>query len=916
MTQPPATASSPRCAAATVLSAAARAVIIRAIEDNDGGEVFFVGRAGPDRIADDVLPCAFGNQDAVPALTSLAEAGDVVIHNHPSGGLQPSHQDIEIASALGERSVGFYIIDNACENAFVVTPAFEAPAPAVLDPDRMDELLGREGFLARAMDNYEFRPEQINMARAVCRAFNEDAVCVIEAGTGTGKSMAYLLPAVLWALENKEKVVVSTNTINLQEQLIHKDLPMLARRLGPKFRAELLKGRGNYLCLRRLEEVREHGQDLLGSGFANELKELMSWAKATPDGSLSDLAFRPATELWDEIKSEADNCPRTRCARYRDCFYYNARRRASAANILVANHALLLTDLALRLTTGNYTEAAVLPPFHRLVLDEGHNIEEAATRAFSAQVTVTGLRRMCRRWANPERRGMGVLSAFIRRLREAVEAEADWPVLEAAQAIVYEHLQPGSEELATVASEVCERMLPPLMDSAREESGAFADPARITQLRITGEVAASPLWLEHIEPLTRQMHAAISHFTAQADRLSVELKKLSKSAREKIASAALQVESHAGRMRLAGEQIGQFLKRDDNLCVWLEYAAPRRPGDPPILRWLTAPIEVGSVLKAALFAPVKTTIVTSATLTVDRKFDYVLTRLGLRSRERPPAESAATDDEPAPAYLDEDAAWDPDAPDFAPDRAPRPAENLMAARPKSAGIERPVILEVFDSPFNYREQALIAAPRDMPDPRRPEYESAVADAIERAVRISRGGAFVLFTSYGMLNRTVTRVGDRLSRERFTVLRQGDLARHALLERFRSSPRAVLFATSSFWEGVDVQGDALVLLVLARLPFSVPSEPVQQARVEAIERRGGNSFTEFSVPSAVIRFKQGFGRLIRSRTDRGAVLILDSRVVRQFYGRAFLNSLPAHDIWKGLQAQLWPELERFFAYRAR
>lgn len=888
----------------TVISTEARGAIERAVEDNSGQEVFFVGRVDPEGVVEEVLPCAFGNDEAVPAITQLADDGDVVIHNHPSGALKPSPADLGVAATVGERSIGFYIVDNLCRRVHVVVPAFEHERVRLLDVAEVERLLGANGVLARHMENYEFRQAQIDMTDVVCRAFNGDGTAIIEAGTGTGKSMAYLLPAILWALDNKEKVVVSTNTINLQEQLIHKDIPFLAEHLGREIKAELVKGRGNYLCMRKVTEVTRDASEIFEPMQSEQLRELLQWAKTTKDGSLSDLNVKPDYELWDEVRSESDSCARTKCKFYQDCFFYRARRRAFTANLLVSNHALLMADLALRRVTNNYSDALVLPPYRRVILDEGHNLEDAATRAFSTQVTALGLKRMLRRWANPLRRGRGVLSTFISGLENVAHKQAP-DVVESARRLVYEEILRERDELERVAAETAESLVPPLRTYfERSSDGRSAPSGGVRDLRITDELRGGPLWRNEIEPATRELAAAIGQMLGFVGRLDKVVKELDKELLERAQPVLLRLESHTARLRDAQGQLEAVLSDDGNVCAWLEYAEPRRDGDSSLLRWRTAPIDVGPLLKSALFEPVKTAIVTSATMTVNDRFDYMRARMGL-AEEHEEADFPYDNTDFDASYTEEDREWDPDAPDFASD-APE------TEHPAPANDEEVVDTALIESPFDFRKQAFVAAPRDIPDPRSDGYESAVGDAVDRAVRASHGRAFVLFTSYGMLNRVADRFESSLTDDGFTVLRQGDMVRRVLLDRFRSSPKAVLFATSSFWEGVDVQGDALVMLILARLPFSVPSEPIAQARVEKVERGGGDAFREYSIPLAVIRFKQGFGRLIRSRSDYGAILILDSRVVRQSYGRAFLSSLPAHDVWKGRAGALWDELDEFFA----
>ncbi len=344
-----------------------------AISEADGHEVFVLGQTDADRRVVQIEVLARGSEDAVPAILQTCHYGDVVIHNHPGGVLKPSGADIEVAAQFGSLGVGFYIVDNNVDNVYRVVEAFADKNTEFISPEQIAGLLGPEGVIAEKLPDYEERPEQLRMAFVVAEAFNKGQLAVVEAGTGTGKSLAYLVPALLWARANQERVVISTRTINLQEQLIRKDLPFLRRATGIEFYAVLVKGRSNYFCRRRGETAgRELG--LFDQTQVEELQQIIAWAENSGDGSKEDLAFIPSYQAWEEVCCEADQCPKVRCQYYRSCFFHKARRQAAKADILVVNHALLLSDLALRQQTGNYSATAVLPPFERVILDEAHHL--------------------------------------------------------------------------------------------------------------------------------------------------------------------------------------------------------------------------------------------------------------------------------------------------------------------------------------------------------------------------------------------------------------------------------------------------------------------------------------------------------------------------------------------------------------
>src|ERR1035437_8733609 len=371
-----------------------RALMRHEITAAKGNEVFFIGRTNVDGIICEVATIARGSKVAVPAITTRAAGGDVVIHNHPSGDLTPSSADMDIASVCGNQGIGFAIIDNDCNRCYQVVAPFTEKKGELLSLEEISRVFAADGMMAH-LKGYEQRDEQVRMAFAVAEAFNSDKVVLVEAGTGTGKSLAYLVPAILWAVRNNERVVISTNTINLQEQLIRKDLPFLARHTSVEFKAALIKGRSNYACLRKLENA-EAEPSLFPDEAAAELTAIIEWSKSAQDGCRSDLAFTPREGTWEEVCCEADQCSRSKCKHFNRCFFYRARRDSSAARVLVVNHALLLSDIVLRKETG-YDATAILPPFTRLIFDEGHHLEEVATNHLSLTIARSGILKQLQR---------------------------------------------------------------------------------------------------------------------------------------------------------------------------------------------------------------------------------------------------------------------------------------------------------------------------------------------------------------------------------------------------------------------------------------------------------------------------------------------------------------------------------------
>ncbi len=834
------------------LTPAAAAALRAAIVDAGGNEVYLLGTLDDEAMITFVRVLARGNPHAVPALLQVPRPGEVVIHNHPSGTLTPSDADIAVASALGNLGVGAYIVNNLVTDVYVVVEPHVAKASTRLAWRDTAGLLAPGGIIAKHLKGYEHRPQQIEMLDAVAAAFNDQTTLSVEAGTGTGKSLAYLLPAISWTRLNRERVVVSTHTINLQEQLIKKDLPFLTQQGGLNCTTALVKGRGNYLCRRKAVQVEQQGALLIEDDLQRELKELLAWAKRTTDGSLSDLPVRPRREAWEQVVSENDNCLRARCPYYSTCFFYTARRAAAKADVIVVNHHLLMADLALREEIGSYTQNAVLPPARRAIIDEAHHLEDVATNYFGTRLSYAAIERSFGRLRSAKYDSKGLLPALIMAL-ESIEARDDRSLAASAVRWIEQRLLPRRASLLTDAEQCFTELLTGLEDVLGREIAGGSN----LKVRIVPEFCALPYWSTLQRWLTR-LGGALSDFAADFDGVCERIEQLSEASGKQLLFLNTDLRALQGRIAGFGAALLTFIDDDENTCRWIE--ARQRPRTGKSIAFHTAPIAVGPLLRKALFEQFPTVVLTSATLAVDQRFDYLHARLGLNELSDP---------------------------------------------------ERVRTLRV-ESPFDFAQQALLAIPRDLPEPSDPGYEAATHEAIEATVRATRGGTFVLFTAYGALQRAVAALNPALSALGLAALQQGETNRHLLLSRFVADPRAVLFATDSFWEGVDVRGDALRCVIITRLPFRVPSEPIEQARVEAITTRGGNAFGEHTVPQAVLKLKQGFGRLIRARSDRGAVVLLDSRIVRKHYGRVFLDSLPPARRLVADRRSVYAALREFFS----
>lgn len=629
--------------------------------------------------------------------------------------------------------------------------------------------------------SYEPRPQQSVMANEIASAFEKGRNLCVEAPTGVGKSFAYLIPAIYAALSMKKPVLITTETLNLQEQLVYKDLPLLAKLLNLDLKFVLAKGRGNYVCKRRLLLARGgHRDDYLPSGdMLSAVERLADWADKTEDGSKYDIDFPVDNELWACVCSEAANCSGPSCKFFRNCFYWKARRSWEDADIVVANHALFFIDLKIRAL--EQQEASPLPNYGAVVFDEAHTLEDSAASHLGLSLRSGALRYFLNRLYNPAT-GKGLL------------------------------LRAGEASLqlrATIAK---------VQDAATEYFLQFQEAVRDRKDSV----------LRIVKP---------GRFS---DNLSAQLGEVAKMLREYIAEQTdadfrTELQSMHERCLCFQEEIAGFTEMAWNEHVYWAEGKLSSVSRTQMIELDAAPLNVAALLHNILFNGKKSVILTSATLAVNGSLDYFFNRVGFGNGE---------------------------------------------------GI-------VLDSPFDYAKQVKLYLPRSMPMPTDEEYYGAVCDEIIRFLKFTNGRAFVLFTSYGMLRTCAEELKDEIRDLGLNLLvHGGELSRSAMLEQFKtSSVPSVLFGAASFWTGVDVPGDALSNVVITKLPFAVPSHPLIEARLERIRLSGGEPFRDYSIPDAVLKFRQGVGRLIRSKTDTGIVVVLDRRIVTKSYGSRFLDSIP-------------------------
>lgn len=781
--------------------------------------IFFIGKIDENGKIVDVR--SIGNKVSIPKMLKLISDNDVIIRTFTDDSEMVTDFDIELADrSFQEKNVGYYTISDKLDAVFIVNKIeYNSESDEKNVEIEITPYFEKKGVLSRKFDEFEYRDEQYQMAKVIQDGLNSETKVIVEAGTGTGKTLAYLIPAIEWGIKNKKKVIITTNTINLQEQLLNKDIPVVSEVLEDQFKYVLVKGRGNYLCNRKLYHVAT-GETIdfteLTTTQKEQIVEVLKWGAKSKTGDKGELKFEIDYSVWELFQSESDSCVGNRCRFKDECFFLKAREEKKEADVLITNHHMYFSDLAIRKEIGFDTEYSILPEYGLVVFDEAHNIEKVARDYFSYEVSRYGFTRMMNQIRNTDSKKIGSLDVLIAYLKQ-------------------ENYEGKKEIERELENDIVLRHNAVLM-AGRDFFNFLIDIfskdgyGNIT-CRLKQEEIEEQNYYFQLENLKDELILEITSF----------IKKLNS-----IYSRVKEVEDREGHILDFSKHIDKlenFLHKfkfitsisEDGFIYWAEVNSGKNNS-----KLVATPLKISEELENSLYSNLDQMVFTSATIAVGEDFSYFKESIGLREQ---------------------------------------------------------TIEKVIKSPFDYDKQMYTYILKDIIDPNNSKFLDEVLEVIKGLVTVMEGRTFILFTSYSTLNYVYYMLKDHLEQIGLNLLIQGQLPRTQLIDKYKNMERPVLFGTDSFWEGVDIKGEQLSSVIIVKLPFKVPNDPVTEAIIEDFNRNNKNSFMEFQIPESIIKFKQGVGRLIRGKQDKGIVAILDNRVITKKYGKYFIEAIPTKNIKK-------------------
>lgn len=785
----------------------------RILQENENKSIILKATFDENELIKNPVFLAENKKKVLENITTNFKREEVYIRVAKGNQLYPSDLELEISEDLyNKKNVAFCILSNKLDDFYFVQDIDR------INLDKIDiaPFFKKEGVLAKSIKNFEYREEQKSMALSVQRGINENKKIIVEAGTGTGKTLAYLIPAIKWAIQNQKKIIIATNTINLQEQLLYKDIPIVRSIIDEKFSYALVKGRNNYLCKRLFNEVSIKGNvdlELFGSESKEQLEHILKWGNKTETGDKSELPFEVNGDVWELVQSTTELCIGKKCPHRKQCFYMRTRREKIDANVLIANHHLFFADLNVRANTDFDSEYLILPKYDMVIFDEAHNIESVARSYFSMEISKFSFNRLVNRiFSKSNKRKQ---KPALNRLEESVDrANLENPGI---YDLTLENIKDSIQVLQIVAEEYFEE-LRKVFDNGNENG--VKKVLTSYEMKKSNFLESSREKKEKFQNLLKDFMNLLEAFLNLLDG-------------EKDKNP--DIINFKNHINIYKAFIDSFLfinnLSEEEYIYWIDINAKRTN-----VVLTATPLNIAKKLNTSLFENINRLVFASATLTADRNFNYFKKSIGL--------------------------------------------------------LEEECIEEIIDSPFNYDEQMKVYIPTNIQDSDKLDlfYEDA-ANFILSILLKTQGKAFILFTSYTMLNQVYYSIKNELLENNFEIFLHGEKPRSQLITEFKKAINPILFGTTSFWEGVDVQGDNLSNVIIVKLPFLVPNDPIVSAISKKIEEEGGNSFFDYQLPEALIKFKQGIGRLIRNKTDKGNIFILDNRMIKKNYGVSFINAIP-------------------------